>query len=70
VALGLALSPARREARGQALVLLGALRLAGVLAEPATWGRRRSRVAMAVNACHAAVAVTQVLVGLRTRPAG
>ena len=38
---------ARRGARA-----LAALRVAGVLAEPVTWGRRRPRWAMALSAAH------------------
>ena len=41
---------ARKAAR-----VLGALRVVGVLAEPATWGRRRPRWAMVLSAGHLAL---------------
>ena len=37
--------------------VLGALRIAGTLAEPVTWGRRRPRAAMLLSAAHLALGV-------------
>ena len=62
----LALAPAARGdgVAAQAVRTSGALRLAGVLAEPATWGRRRPRWTMVIAAAQVIVAA-----GLITQPA-
>ena len=46
---------------------LGALRFAGVLVEPATWGRRRPRWAMALSAAHLGLAASLVMAAGRSR---
>jgi hypothetical protein len=50
-----ALSGKHRDRALTAARALGALRVAGVLVEPATWGRRRPRWAMGLSAAHLAL---------------
>ncbi|MGI8663842.1 MAG: hypothetical protein ACR2LQ_11640 [Acidimicrobiales bacterium] len=57
--------PGRR--MGLALAALGSLRAIGVLGEPATWGRRRSRLAVLLAICHLAVAGELVRATMRGR---
>lgn len=57
--LACAADSGRHEASG-AIRILGWLRLTGVLAEPATWGRRRPRWVVLMSAGHMAVAVALI----------
>ncbi len=65
--LGSLCLPAREPSHAgvRAIRALGALRLAGVLTEPATWGRRAPRWVMLLGAAHVGVAVALI----RTRSA-
>ena len=49
-----------REAAGRAICVLGWLRLAGVLAEPVTWGRRRPRWTVLMSGGHVVLAVALI----------
>ncbi len=47
------------------MTALGLCRLVGVTCEPATWGRRPSKLATMMAPCHAALAASQIALGLR-----
>ncbi len=51
----------------KAMIMLGLARMVGVACEPATWGRRHSRAAMAMAPCHVALAASQVAAGIKAR---
>ena len=68
----LALGPAVADGdalAGQLVRTCGVVRLAGVLAEPVTWGRRRPRRAMLVAAAQLFVAAGLITHGRRSREA-
>jgi hypothetical protein len=56
----------RHPAAAAAITALGILRLAGLAAEPATWGRRRPRSAVLLSAAHVPLALAIARAGRRS----